>query len=295
MTRWTLAALTAILACAAQPALAWNSEAHKIVALVASHYLDPGVRQRIDAILATDKAAGEDHGLGSAAAWAGENLDLLRKDDPARAKAIESWSDVGIDIDTMQVPAACGQSSTAKKEPASRGPADCALKKLAEFADELASKTASESERLLALKYVLSLVADLHQPLYAADRHDEGGRTTMVSAAGETGSLRAFWDVDTIDYLGDDPTAIADDLADGVRQSKSFEKMSAGTPRDWAVEAAGLARDHSYGKLPQKKPDGTYVLPPDYVTDAIETVRLQLARAGVRLAAMLNQRLGQPR
>jgi len=111
-------------------------------------------------------------------------------------------------------------------------------------------------------------------------------------AGGEPGTLRHYWDAEFIDYLGDDPKPIADDIADGVRQSKSFEKMSKGSPTDWALEAFGLAKEHAYGKLPPKKADGSYELPPDYVTDSIETIRLQLARAGVRLAGILNHALG---
>ena len=57
----------------------------------------------------------------------------------------------------------------------------------------------------------------------------------------------------------------------------------------WAAVPADAAPPvEAYGKLPAKKPDGSYELPPDYVTDAIEAMRLQLARAGVRLAAVLN-------
>jgi hypothetical protein len=144
----------------------------------------------------------------------------------------------------------------------------------------------------LALKYLLNLVGDLHQPLYASDNHNEGGENAHVSGGGsDPGTLRQYWDSEFIAYLGDDPKAIADDLADGVRQSKTFEKMSMGSPREWAFESFTLAKDHAYGKLPAKKPDGSYELPPDYVTDAIETVRLQLARAGVRLAGILNHAL----
>jgi hypothetical protein len=178
-------------------------------------------------------------------------------------------------------------------KPASQGPADCAVDKVNQFARELSSKTASPAEKLLALKYVLNLVADLHQPLYVSDDNNQGGAASRVSGGGgEPGTLRHYWDAEFIDYLGDDPKPIADDIADGVRQSKSFEKMSAGTPADWTLEAFGLAKDHAYGKLPPKKPDGSYELAPDYVTDSIETVRLQLARAGVRLAGILNRALG---
>jgi hypothetical protein len=67
--------------------------------------------------------------------------------------------------------------------------------------------------------------------------------------------------------------------------------MSAGTPADWTKEAFALAKDTAYGKLPAKKPDGSYELSPDYVTGAIEAIRVQMARAGVRLAAVINRAL----
>ena len=128
--------------------------------------------------------------------------------------------------------------------------------------------------------------------MYVSDDNNQGGDAVKVVGGGaDPGTLRHYWDSDFIDNLGDDPNAIADDLADGVRQSKTYDRMAAGTPVDWAKETFTLAKDHAYGKLPAKKADGSYDLPPDYVTDAIETIRVQMARAGVRLAAVLNHAL----
>jgi hypothetical protein len=204
----------------------------------------------------------------------------------------DSWHEVKLELSHPDMKGACPNKPLSAGEPASRGPADCAIDKVNQFAEELSSKTASPAEKLLALKYLLNLVADLHQPLYVSDDNNQGGDATRVSGGGgDPGTLRQYWDAEFIDYLGDDPKPIADDIADGVRQSKSFDKMSKGTPTDWTMEAFGLAKDHAYGKLPPKKPDGSYELPPDYVTDSIETIRLQLARAGVRLAGILNRAL----
>jgi len=44
-----------------------------------------------------------------------------------------------------------------------------------------ARKTAPE-ERLVALKFILHLVGDVHQPLHAADDHDAGGNRKQVAA-----------------------------------------------------------------------------------------------------------------
>jgi hypothetical protein len=274
-------------------AFAWDEEGHKIVALIADHYLDPAVKQKVDAMLAADTDTLTKHDIASEAVWADTHRDLDRKKAQQRMAVTDSWHAVMLELDHPDMKAACAKPALPAGTPASQGPADCAVDKVDQFAAELSSKTASAEEKLLALKYLLNLVADLHQPLYVSDDHNEGGDQTRVSGGGgEPGTLRHYWDAEFIDYLGDDPKPIADDIADGVRQSKTFNKMSKGTPADWTLEAFGLAKEHAYGKLPAKKPDGSYELPPDYVTDSIETVRLQLARAGVRLAALLNRSLG---
>jgi hypothetical protein len=270
-------------------AFAWDEEGHKIVALIADHYLDPAVKQKVDAMLAADTDTTTAHDIASEAVRA----DIHHAKGLEKLAVTDSWHEVRLELDHPDLKAACPGRPLPPGTPASAGPADCAVDKVNQFAQELSSKTVGPAEKLLALRYLLNLVADLHQPLYVSDDHNEGGDATRVSGGGsEPGTLRHYWDAEFIDYLGDDPKPIADDIADGVRQSKTFDKMSKGTPADWTLEAFALAKEHAYGKLPAKKPDGSYDLPPDYVTDSIETIRLQLARAGVRLAAILNRSLG---
>ncbi len=277
-------------------AFAWDEEGHKIVALIADHYLDPAVKQKVDAMLAADTDTLTQHDIASEAVWADAHRDLDRKKAQERMAVTDSWHSVKLELGHPDLKAACGEQPLPAGALASRGPSDCAVDKVKQFTEELSSKTAPAGEKLLALKYLLNLVADLHQPLYVSDNDNAGGDKTLVSGGGaEPGTLRHYWDAEFIDYLGDDPKPIADDIADGVRQSKSFDTMSKGSPTDWTLEAFGLAKEHAYGKLPAKKSDGGYDLPPDYVTDSIETIRLQLARAGVRLAAVLNRALAANR
>ncbi len=267
------------------------------MALVAEHYLDPGVKQQVDAMLAADTDTLTAHDIADEANWADKFRDSDAGTTKIQYRQTRQWHRIDLEIDHPDLDAACfhlhGKPFTT---PASEGPADdCIVDKIEAFTEELSSKATPPSERLLALKFLLHFVGDLHQPLHASDNHDQGGSKVQVTASGsEPGTLHHYWNEDFLDYLGDDPKAIADDLADGIRQSKTFDKMAAGTPVDWAWESYGLARDHAYGKLPPKKPDGSYDLPPDYVTDAIETVRLQLAHAGVRLAVTLNRALAVP-
>jgi hypothetical protein len=283
-----------VLALSPAPAMAWDSEGHAVVALVAEHYLDPAVKQRVDSMLAADPDPLTGKGIADAANWADRYRDSDKATTKLRFNATRQWHWIDLEIDHPDLDAACfhrhGKPFT---PPASAGPADdCVVDKIEAFTAELSDPSTPPGERLLALKYLLHFIGDLHQPLHASDNHDQGGSKVKVTEAGSApATLHHDWNEGFLDYLGDDPKAIADDLADAMRQSKSLAAMQAGTPVDWAFESYGLARDRAYGKLPPPGPDGVYALPPAYATGAIETIRLQLARAGVRLAATLNKAL----
>jgi len=57
----------------------------------------------------------------------------------------------------------------------------------------LASK-ASDDKRLLALKYLVHFVGDVHQPLDAGYGDDRGGNSYQIQAFGHGSNLHVFWD-----------------------------------------------------------------------------------------------------
>jgi hypothetical protein len=69
------------------------------------------------------------------------------------------------------------------------------------------------------------------------------------------------------------------------------QAWASGTPADWAMEAFALAQRDAYGLLPQPADQGTYALPAAYTEQAKQDVALELSRAGVRLAFVLNRAL----
>jgi len=157
------------------------------------------------------------------------------------------------------------------------------------LAAELAEPRTDPEERLVALKFVLHLVGDLHQPLHAADNHDAGGNRKRVVANGfRPSNLHHFWDTEFVERLGTDPrevaTTVIATISDPQRQA-----WSRGTVSDWAMESFGLARKDAYGLLPEPSGRGVYVLDDRYIDGAVQDVRLQLSRASVRLAVVLNK------
>ena len=66
-----------------------------------------------------------------------------------------------------------------------------------------------------------------------------------------------------------------------------------GKPTDWAKESFQVAKDDTYGQLPEPSTRGAYRLSDEYITTATDDVARQLSRAGVRLAFVLNKALGK--
>jgi hypothetical protein len=201
---------------------------------------------------------------------------------------------VDIELSQSDLAAACfGHAPLPAGVPASKGPPQaCVVDKINQFAAELSNPATGAPEQLLALKFLLHFVGDLHQPLHAADDHDAGGNRSSSRAKGGT-NLHHYWDVEFVERLGTDPQRVAMSLVEQISEPQRQE-WSSGTAADWAMEAFALARRDAYGILPSPGNQSAYALPPAYTDQAVPDVRLQLSRAGVRLAFVLNQALGIP-
>jgi hypothetical protein len=280
-----------------QHAAAWGDEGHQIVALVAEQYLEPAARAEVAAMLGADQDARTAHDIASEAMWADRYRDSDRGGSRERYIRTRQWHFANIELDGPNLDEACfDHPPLPAGVPASRGPADaCIVDKIDQFAAELENRAATAAERLLALKFILHLVGDVHQPLHAADDHDAGGNRTHVEADGfAPGNLHHFWDVEFVDRLGSTATETASRLLARI-SDEQHRAWSHGTATDWAMESFALARDHAYGMLPAARTDGVYVLPPAYVDIAIPDAAAQLCKAGVRVAFLLNRVLATAR
>jgi nuclease S1 len=150
-------------------------------------------------------------------------------------------------------------------------------------------------EQVVALKFLLHFVGDLHQPLQDSDDHDRGGNDKRVSAAGfKAGNLHHYWDTEFVDQLGPDAKAIASDLIGHITKDQVTQWQAGDVPA-WAQEPSGLQRAtrtvncgtqrtwqfSSFGQLRERG-------------RSAQDVSLQLSKAGVRLTSILNQALRKP-
>lgn len=271
-----------------QAAWAWGDEGHIVVALIADHYLDPAVREKVNAMLASDTDKLTKHDIASEATWADRYRDSDFKTTKRRYNQTYHWHFV------YTGEPCTGQSTSPRGATASTGPAkDCIVTKIDQFTEELAAPSTPPKERVIALKFLLNLVADLHEPIRASD--NQGALTMRTTAPGlKPGTLMHNWEDDFVGLLGKDPHQVADGIIPTITTGDvaSFNK---GAPENWSRQSFEVARDQVYGKLPPPDAKGVYNLDSTYVQAGVATTRVQLIKAGIRLATLLNKALAAPR
>jgi hypothetical protein len=274
---------------------AWGDEGHAIVALIAQHYLESAVRDRVAALLAGDTSAlSADTSLVSEASWADRYRDSDRDGARVRLESTRQWHYVDLELDGPNLVQACfGRPPWANGAPASSGPAaDCIVDKIEQFEAELKDVHTPTPERRLALQFLLHFIGDLHQPLHASDAHDQGGNQEQVQADGfPPGNLHRYWDVDFVRVLGSDPQAVAARLIAQIGPDE-IRACQSGMATDWALESYAVGKAVSFGRLPPAVAAHRYLLTAEYVQASVNAVQLQLKRAGLRLACVLNRDLG---
>jgi hypothetical protein len=277
----TAAAFAALISA---PAFAWGDLGHEVTALIAYRHLTPAARKALDAMLASDTDTLTAGDFADRATWA----DKYRK----AHRETAAWHFVDIEIDQPDLADACfGFPTLPPGQWASQGPAqDCVVNKIDEFAAELKDPSTPAAERILALKFVIHLIGDLHQPLHAADHHDRGGNCIALSPpVGAQNNLHAYWDVSVVNALGQSAAQIADRL-DANLSAADLKEWTAGAPRSWAMDTFEIGRRDVYAlaALPTCQSGSSVSLSPAYLAQAGKDAVTQLQKAGVRLAAVLN-------
>jgi nuclease S1 len=155
-------------------AQAWGAQGHQLVAEYAQDRLSSQARAEIDRLLALEPGAS----LVSVSTWADEK----------RSPATAAWHYLNFPRD-----ADCSYDAAI-----SCIDGNCVVGSIERQAAILASN-APDAERLKAMKYLVHMVADVHQPLHAGFADDRGGNKFQIQAYGRGTNLHALWDSALID------------------------------------------------------------------------------------------------
>jgi S1/P1 Nuclease len=255
---------------------------------IAAGYLSAKARAQVSELLRNDRlAGGEPSGrrtLGEVANWADEIKDF----EWGKRRAAWHYDDIPL----------CGAARAY-----CRG-GRCASAQLARQIELLGDPRSRLRARNEALKWVVHLVGDIHQPLHAANRGDRGGNRVQVSFFGQRDNppygslnLHAIWDEQMparlIAERGGERAFVSAVIDESDR--RMWER---GSIADWMAESHALAREKVYAALPvaascSDKITEVVAIADAYYAVAAPVIEIQIRKAGVRLARVLNDTLNR--
>ncbi|MEI6562431.1 MAG: S1/P1 nuclease [Verrucomicrobiota bacterium] len=275
--------LPALLFIATAAAHAWDAGGHQLIDAIAARKLRPEVVQQIDALLPLLDARfhqGRPYDFVAAGTWMDDMRGLGRDYKWARWHYI----DIPCEGDRFVEP-----------------PPPHALWALDQATEVLRNKNAEPKARAEALGQIIHLVGDIHQPLHVADRKDRGGNDVPIAPFATSGSgpknLHAFWDeawrydaqkgqITEMQFISTPSLALYKEATACILVPFAW--------RAWAYETHAIACENGW---PQKGVSGDQDAPvqltPAFVHAAHEIALKRIALAGERLAALLNDLLGE--
>jgi hypothetical protein len=265
--------ITICLSLFASSAFAWGHKGHAAVAALAQANLTPTALAEVNRLLTDDldryEKPSQRKTLASVASWADEIRDI------APPRTYSGWH-----VRANQV---CSDKLGACKD------GNCVDQLIIKYAAILKDRTQSARARNEALKWVVHLVGDLHQPLHSGINIDKGNIPAgIVGSEVKPGTtFHSLWDTDIAELT----------LKSGPLQGRLTDTtpLPVEAPTEWMKEARDVARKSAYETLPDftcnahlKKP---LMVDDAYMQQAAVVARKQMENAGLRLAHLLNDAL----
>lgn len=266
------------------PAQAWWDTGHMITAQIAHQALNPEVRSEVDRLIRSLDVA--------------ETLPARRHFVPASVwmdetkarglKSMDPWHYANLPYNPDGLPRTHAV------------PENNILTHIDLLSKTLENPKAGDFEKAFALRCLIHLVGDIHQPFHAVSRAnhehsdgDQGGNLVKIEGAPQT-NLHAFWD-STANYFpsvrSENWEPVIPGMAEAVLKIWPKAKLRADLdydPQTWAKESYQLAVKQGYESLPVSGP-----LSAEYVRTAQEICLERLSLGGFRLAELLNTRLAK--
>jgi hypothetical protein len=252
-------------------ARAWDDDGHRLVAEVAYRRLAPATRAALRPLLDGRRLSSREVSF-----WA----DVIKHE--RRETTPWHWVNVPLDAPGLDEARDCPEGA-------------CATRQLALAVGRLANPSLAVELRREALRFVVHLAADLHQPLHVGDARDRGGNRVKVRVGGgEVEDLHWIWDGPVVHALVDGRSfeATAAALLAPI-DAREGEAIAAGEPRAWADEGHVVVRA-LYAELrldPAQAEARVLELPKDYAARQRAVTGRQVLRAGLRLARLLDAAL----
>ena len=235
-------------------ASSWGLTGHRTIGQIAEIYLSKKAKKEVKKILGTET-------LAEVSNW----MDFIKSE--PKFDHMKPWHYVTIpDGQTYE---------TSEKSP--EGDVIWAINK---FIDELKSDTLSPIEQQFALKSLVHLIGDIHQPMHVGNGTDKGGNDVKLKYFWQSSNLHRVWDSGIIEGQQLSYTEWVAKI--NHASDAQVEKWQAASINDWAMESMSM-RSSIYEIGEEKSINYRY----NY--DHIDEVELRLLQAGIRLAGVINE------
>ncbi len=242
--------------------------AHRAATRLAETRLTPQARAAIRDLLEPGES------LADASTWADENSRSI----PGSG----SWHFVNVPITSQRYsPRDCRDN--------------CVVSRFEEFRRVLADRNAPKPRKRMALRYVVHLLEDAHQPLHVGDNRDRGGNAVQVQFfRDDLTNLHQVWDSGLLRIGYRNERDLFEELL-GLARKPESSSWSKGRIEDWANESLEAAR-----KAYRHPSSGDQIrtgarLGQEYQDANVEVAVRRLAQAGYRLSDVLNECLSPER
>ena len=146
----------------------------------------------------------------------------------------------------------------------------------------LTDKSTTREQKIVALKFIVHFVGDLHQPMHVSRAEDKGGNTIQLNYNGQGTNLHSVWDSKLIEHEGGDYQQLA---AKYDHASPAEIKQWQSDPViKWIWESYTIS-SKLYAEVDAMK---SRSIDDSYYTAHIGIIHERLEQAGVRLAGVLN-------
>lgn len=236
----------------------WGATGHRIVGLIAERHLSKKVKKRLSFILEKETLA-----------EVSNFMDFIKSDGTYRH--MSPWHYATIPD---------GQSYSEAGTPEDGD----VIKTIERLIQELKSGNFTDEDEAFALKCLVHLVGDIHQPLHVGNGEDKGGNDVKLEYFWSGSNLHSVWDSGMIDQQKYSYSEYVEWLDHPTQ--KQLSEWSSLNALDWANESK-IFREQCYNTLPENKK-----LSYRYNFDNIELLNQRLLQAGIRLANVLNDIYG---
>jgi len=142
----------------------------------------------------------------------------------------------------------------------------------------LQNQKASLAEKQFALRFLVHLVGDSHQPFHAGRGEDRGGNNISVTFFGQDTNLHSLWDTKLIENENLSYTEFAQFI--NTTNQALITDYLASSPSDWLIESNNIASS----LYKENETNVSY----SYIYKNLPIVKTRLQQGGIRLAGLLN-------